>query len=75
MKHSYTSTESRTYTMTNLGNLCLFSNLITIPVQQCRSGLMLWEKAFFYWFQGYDLVKEDENLKSGQNFKKVENQI
>ena len=36
MTYSYTSTESWTYTyITNLGQVCLFSDLIAIPVQ-CR---------------------------------------
>ena len=61
--------------MANLGHLCLFSNLITIHIQWCDSWVSVVGTAFFYWFQGHNLLGNDQNFKMGGSFKKVENQI
>ena len=36
MTHNYTSTESWITLITNLGQVCLFSKLISVPVQCCE---------------------------------------
>ena len=46
MTHSYTSTESWTYTYTNLGQVCLFSNLITNFFGGVSFELLSWEHSF-----------------------------
>ena len=63
--------------ITNLGQvpLCLFSNLITIPVQWCWFWVSVVGTALFYWFQGRNLLWDDQNFKRGGDDKKEENQI
>ena len=59
--------------ITNLGQVCLFSNLITIPVQCCE--FWVGNTALFCWVQGRNLLGDDQNFKRGREAKKWENQI
>ena len=60
--------------MTNLGQVCLFSNLITILNQWCVGfGLVPWEQLFFYWF--HNLHGDVQDFKRGEYVKKGEDQI
>ena len=34
-----------------------------------------WEHLFFYWFQGRNLLVDDQNFKRGEDIKKREDQI
>ena len=62
--------------MKNLGQVCLFSNLITIPVQWCGFWVgVMRTQLFFYWFRGRNLLEDDQNCKMGGDVKKGENQI
>ena len=36
---------------------------------------MLWEQLCFYWFQGRNILWDDQNFKRGGDVKKGENQI
>ena len=63
--------------MTNLGQVYLFSNLITIAI--CS---MVWvlvgvvrTQLFFEWFQGWNLLGDDQNFKRCGDVKNGENQI
>ena len=39
-------------------------------------GLVSWEhNSFFYWFQGRNLLGNDQNFKRGREVKKVEKKI
>ena len=69
MTHNYTSTESWITLITNLDQVCLFSKLISVPVQCCEFcvgvvGIQL--TALFYWFQSRNLLGNDQNLKLGR---------
>ena len=62
--------------MTNLDQVCLFSNLITTPVQWCGFGVgVMRAQLFFYWFQGRNLLGDDQNFKRVGDAKKGESQI
>ena len=55
--------------MTNLGQIRLFSNLTTIFFNGVGFGLMTWvlgwNIAFFNWFQGPNLLGDNQNFKNG----------
>ena len=62
--------------MTNLGQTCPFSNLILLYLfNGVGFGLVSWEQSFFDWFQGRNLLGDDQNFKRGGEVKKGENQI
>ena len=60
--------------MTNLGQVWLFSNLITTPVQWCGFWVGV-VSHFFYLFQGCNLLVDDQSFKRGEGIKKRENQM
>ena len=60
--------------MTNLGQVRIFSNLINIPVQWCEFWVAVVGTALFYWFQGRNLLRDDQNFKRGGDFKTGEDQ-
>ena len=62
--------------MTNLGQGCLFSNLITIPVPGLGFGGvgLVRRQLFYYWFKCRNLLGDDQNFKRGEDVKKGENQ-
>ena len=53
--------------MMNFGQACLFSNLIAISVQCCGFWVSVVETVHFYWFQGRNLLGDDQNFKKGQD--------
>ena len=61
--------------MTNLGQTCLFPNLILLYLNGVCFGLVPWEQSFFNRFQGRNLLGDDQNFKRGGKVKKEENQI
>ena len=63
--------------MKSLGDeVCLFFNLISIPVQWCEFWLgVVGTQLFFYWFQGRNLLIDDQNFKRGGDVKKGEGSI
>ena len=67
MTHSYTLTESWTYTYNEFRPT---SNLITIPVQCCEFSVGVVGTR-----QGRNLLGDDQNLKIGREVLKEENQI
>ena len=52
----------------------VFPNLIT-HVQMMGFESVTWKHIFFYWFQGRNLLVDDQNAKRGGDVKKSENQI
>ena len=61
--------------MMNLGQVCLFSNLITAPGQWCGFWVGVIRKSLFLLFQGCNLLVDDQNFKRGDHIKKMEDQI
>ena len=56
--------------MTNLGQVCPFSNVNTTHLfSGVGVGSVSWEHLFFYWFQGRNLLVDDRNLKRGGDIK------
>ena len=54
--------------MTNLDRVCLFSNLIIIPVQWCGFSVsVVGTQLFFYWFGVQNLLEDDQIFKMGEN--------
>ena len=50
--------------MANLGQVYLFSNLITMPVQWCGFWVgALGKQLSFYWIQGRNLQGDNQNFK------------
>ena len=50
--------------MTNLGQVCLSSNLITLHlVNGVGFESVCWEHLFFYWFQDHSLQVDNQHLK------------
>ena len=61
--------------ITNLGQVCLFSDLITIPVQCCEFCVgVVGTQLFFTGFK-VEIYWDDPNLKIGREVLKEENQI
>ena len=62
--------------MTNLGQVCLFLNLIKLVFSGVGSGLVSSEHLFFfYWFQGRNLLVSYQNFKRRGDIKKREVQM
>ena len=74
MTHGYISTESCTL-MTNLGQVCIFSNLFSILVQWCGFWVGIMGTGFFYSFQYCNLLGDDQKFKRCGDVKKGEDQI
>ena len=61
--------------MANLGQVCLFSNLIPIPVYWCGFWVSAVGAALFIPIQLRNLLEDDQNFKMVRGCKKEEDQI
>ena len=61
--------------MANLSQLSLFSNFVTVPPQWCDFWVGVVRTAVFYWFQGRNLLGDNQNFKRGGHVKKGKDQI